>query len=118
MATKVLPNVDRLRNLYDYDAETGIITNKQSNTDTRASPAENASNKTKADAKHSKYLGVSWLKGKWVARIRKGGKAKDLGSFDSEEDAALAYDCAAIALHREFANPNFIKNPYLTRSQK
>jgi hypothetical protein len=81
-------------------------------------PAENASNKTKADAKHSKYLGVSWLKGKWVARIRKGGKAKDLGSFDSEEDAALAYDCAAIALHREFANPNFIKNPYLTRSQK
>ena len=42
----------------------------------------------------SKYVGVSWEKprNKWRAQIFINGKHKHLGYFDTEEDAAIAYD--------------------------
>lgn len=79
-----------------------------------ATKAENARNRTSVVGSTSKYLGVSKSGNAWVARIAQGGDQTDLGRFSSEDDAALAYDCAAIMMHREFANPNILKNPYLT----
>ena len=45
--------------------------------------------------------------GRWRAQIAKHGLRIHLGRFDSEEDAARAYDAATRALHGEFARLNF-----------
>lgn len=57
----------------------------------------------------SKYRGVTWNKQHncWQAKIRHCGKDSHLGWFDSEEDAARAYDAKAIELFGEHAAPNF-----------
>jgi hypothetical protein len=45
---------------------------------------------------------------KYIAEIRVKGFRKYLGCFTTEEDAALAYNKAAIEYHKEFANLNII----------
>ena len=57
----------------------------------------------------SKYKGVDWANDmkRWRARIRVNGKRIYLGSFESELDAAKAYDTAAKKYHGEFATVNF-----------
>lgn len=57
----------------------------------------------------SKYRGVSYCKRrrKWRATINFNGKHIWLGHFDSEEEAARAYDRAAKIYHGEFAALNF-----------
>lgn len=69
--------------------------------------SENSKNK-KGSGK-SKFLGVHFLNkiNKWVARIQTGVERKHLGVFESESDAAKAYDAAARIYHGEFANLNF-----------
>jgi len=56
----------------------------------------------------SKYKGVCWYKRykKWRSQIRVNGKKIHLGYFDSEEDAAGAYDDAAKIIFGEFARFN------------
>lgn len=63
------------------------------------------------DAKTSKYKGVSWHAGssKWRAQIGHMGKTLHIGQFDSEAEAARAYDRKSRELFGEFANPNFRK---------
>ena len=74
--------------------------------------AENHRNRQLNRRKHtSKYKGVCWYKAgcKWRAEIRCDYKLFFLGYFDSEIDAAKAYDRAARKLFGEFACLNFSK---------
>ena len=52
------------------------------------------------------FKGVYKKGNKWVARIRVNRKEINVGSFDSEIEAALAYDLAAIKYHGNFARLN------------
>jgi len=72
--------------------------------------SQNLYNKPKAEGYSSKYKGVCWSKAarKWEARIRHiPGQQIYLGIFQSEVDAARAYDAAARQYHGEFARLNF-----------
>jgi len=57
----------------------------------------------------SGFRGVSWHKHakKWEARLASEGKRIYAGSYDSELEAAKAYDTAARKYHKEFARLNF-----------
>ncbi len=74
-----------------------------------ASRSENACNVLKTAGRSSMYRGVSWYKAlsKWEAYIMKGKKQKLIGRFESETEAALAYDANARELFGDFARLNF-----------
>ena len=70
-----------------------------------------ARRKMRKDAS-SKYKGVSWHRQnkKWIAGIsHSDGIEKHLGCFESELDAAKAYDVAALEMFGKFATLNFPK---------
>ena len=57
----------------------------------------------------SKYKGVSLLRGnRWVAKIAFDGKNRGIGTYDTEREAALAYNVRAFELFGEFARLNII----------
>jgi hypothetical protein len=60
----------------------------------------------------SQYIGIYFEKrtGRWIARIEHNNKRIWIGRYDSEIDAALAYDDAAKKYHGEFARLNFSEN--------
>lgn len=69
--------------------------------------SQNCSNRRPKKNASSKYLGVSKSSpGRWSAAICKMKNYRFLGVFDSEEEAAMAYNEAAKVLHGEFANLN------------
>lgn len=72
------------------------------------SPTDNARNRG-AIVGASRYKGVAWDKnrGRWQVRLWIGGRQRSMGCFDSEVDAALAYDEAVRRHHGEFAVTNF-----------
>lgn len=75
-----------------------------------ASPSQNMANrKPMFGAEHSGFKGVCKNRktGKWTAAIGSRGKQRHLGTFESEKEAARAYDAAAINVHGEFALVNF-----------
>ena len=76
-----------------------------------ATTAQNNYNTKKTENRSSQFKGVVWDKSrnKWKAQIKLNGVNKALGRFDSEEDAARAYDAAAKDLFKEFACLNFPK---------
>lgn len=79
-----------------------------------ATISENTRNRSSAKGSTSKYLGVYLhvyknRKPIWTSIIRIGKKMKRLGSFKTEELAALSYNKAAVKLWGEFANLNIIQ---------
>ena len=74
-----------------------------------ATAAQNSRNRRQRRGKSSRYKGVSFIrpKGKFVAEITCNGKRMSLGHFESEVEAAKAYDEAAKKHHGEFACLNF-----------
>lgn len=75
--------------------------------------AQNCCNQRKNRRGKSRYKGVSPIMHKgevrwWQANIQANGKPIYLGCYSSEEDAARAYNAAAIVYHKEFARLNQI----------
>lgn len=70
--------------------------------------AQNTHNSKSRTSSTSQYKGVSYDKsrGKWIASIQLQGSTKHLGRFDIEEDAANAYDNAAIEAYGKYAKLN------------
>ena len=74
----------------------------------KATSAENGRNSIKRTQSSSKFKGVSLHRNQhWYASIRVNYKTIHLGRFNTEEEAARAYDEAARRLHGEFARVNF-----------
>lgn len=69
--------------------------------------ANNMLNRSKEKGNTTGYKGVSFQKNRYISRIRVNNKEYWIGSFDSPEDAAKAYDDAARIYHGEFAKLNF-----------
>jgi len=74
-----------------------------------ATHAENMHNRRKRKNATSQYVGVFFRKdsSKWVSKIMIGRKRIQLGRYDSEIEAARAYDEGARKYHGEFARLNF-----------
>jgi HNH endonuclease/AP2 domain len=77
---------------------------------------ENLRNQRRQIGCSSIYKGVCWKKDKqkWKSQIKINGKGKHLGYFDSEIDAARAYDMAALNMFASFCCLNFPDSNYLT----
>jgi hypothetical protein len=75
----------------------------------KCTQAQNNANKRKYAKGSSSYKGVRWHKigRKWEAYIGASTSHKYLGLFIPEEDAARAYDVAALELYGDFAHLNF-----------
>lgn len=69
---------------------------------------QNAHNRKNRRNSKSKYKGVSKYGKKWAARIMFNKKPIQIGTFEIEEDAALAYNKYAKKLFGEFAQLNCI----------
>lgn len=69
--------------------------------------AENVRNNKPKAGKKSRYKGVfPQISGRWTAQITYKGKRKCLGTYDTEEIAAAAYDNAAKCLVDEYIRTN------------
>lgn len=74
------------------------------------SHSENARNRKKSLKTKSKYKGAYLQpENRWRATIKINDEALCLGCWDTEEEAAKAYNEAAIQLFGQFANLNIIK---------
>jgi hypothetical protein len=75
--------------------------------------AQNMGNARKRHGTTSRFKGVYWsqrkgsAQGRWQAQIGVNHGTRYLGRFDNEEDAARAYDAAALEAWGEFARLNF-----------
>jgi hypothetical protein len=93
--------------LIDHIDQNGL-NNQKINMRTCSKAENNRHVRSHNDSKYSKYLGVSFDKRrhKWTSSLTYKDKLINIGRFDSERDAALAYNKKAIELFGEFANPN------------
>lgn len=90
------------------DHEDGNGLNNQRHNLRLATPSQNAANGRKRVGE-SGYRGVyrEPSTGKWFAQISVNCKSKRIGTFDTKEQAAVAYDTEAQARFGQFARLNF-----------
>lgn len=76
----------------------------------KCSMSQNCMNRTKRKNTKSKYKGVTFYsdRNKWVSRITLKQKVFMLGAFNTEQEAALAYNRKAVELFKEFALLNVV----------
>ncbi len=72
----------------------------------KATDQENARNKSKQEGTSSGYKGVTKVKNRWKASMSIDNKDIHIGYYDTEKEAADAYDKATKKEFGEFANPN------------
>lgn len=106
MQNMIITNVPEGK-MVDHRDRNGL--NNQKDNLRICTPSQNGANRTPWGK--SKYLGVSrkGARNKWRAFIGVEGVNKYIGTFDSEEQAAIAYNEAAIKYKGEFANLNVIQ---------
>lgn len=70
---------------------------------------DNARNQRNQENRQSVFKGVTKQRNSpsWISQIEFGGEHVRLGSFGTAEDAAKAYDLAAVLLFGDFALPNY-----------
>lgn len=75
----------------------------------KATMSQNHGNMKKCKRNRSGFKGVRWCKdrNKWQATLMCDGKYVEIRRFDTPEEAAHAYDAAAIKYFGEFAHVNF-----------
>ena len=84
-----------------------------------ATPAQQAMNVGPNRNTSSQYKGVSWRRNgsKWVAQIQLDGRKLSVGYFDSEIEAAVAYDMAALEHYdADFSYLNLLDHDFPTDS--
>jgi hypothetical protein len=99
--------------LVDHINESGEgdygLNNRKSNL-RLASQSQNLHNSAPYKNNKSGYRGVHYMRPprkRWVCSIAVNGKSRHLGRFMTAEEAARAYDKAAVELMGEFASLNF-----------
>jgi len=100
----IFPGIDQI----DHIDGDGL--NNQSSNLRPANDSQNQANRKKKMAGCvSQFKGVSWRvnRGHWIASIRLSNYRQYLGCYESEIDAAHAYDYAAKIYFGEFARLNF-----------
>lgn len=92
------------------DHKDGNVLNNRKKNLRGCSTAENACNTQKYKQNTSGFKGVSWHKhvNRFAAQIGSSNKKIHLGYFDTAEEAASAYNKAALKYHGEFARLNEI----------
>ncbi len=90
------------------DHTDGIKTNNNWENLRYATHSENGRNMKRHTDGSSIYKGVAYNKAlsKWQAQIQLNGKAKHLGVFANEREAAESYNAAALEHYKEFARLN------------
>jgi hypothetical protein len=89
--------------------------NNQKNNLRVCSTSQNGLNRRKGSNCASGYKGVDrqhrCSQREWRARIQVSGKRILLGHYKTREEAAAAYDHAALSLGGGFGRPNYVDNP-------
>jgi hypothetical protein len=74
-----------------------------------ATHGQNVANSQKRVGTSSQYKGVTRKKTRWGAQIVANKRRRDLGSYKTEEEAAQAYNDAAVRFFGEYARLNEIR---------
>jgi hypothetical protein len=105
MHNEIMGRIEGMR--VDHVRPSDTLDNRKSNL-RRASAAQNAANSPAPKNNTSGHKGVTWhCSQRWRAFIKFERRQIHLGMFDVKEEAARAYDAAAIRLFGEFAYLNF-----------
>lgn len=93
------------------DHKDGNRLNNQIDNLRTATSSQNNANRVKKSGATSTYKGVYWHKQrrKWHVQLSLNKKSISCGLFESEEEAALAYNLKALELHGEFTKLNKIQ---------
>lgn len=92
---------------YEVDHQDADKLNNQRENLRLVTPHQNMMNRQGWATSSSRFRGVSRVRNKWRCTIHSNGKHVHLGYFEDEEEAARAYDEAAIRERGEFARLNF-----------